>query len=83
MEQCLAAHPPPRFCFNVAGWLHTNLSGCASGLPHYGGVWFSQQRLSKVRLLLQHLTRLVHPTAADGGGEHGSHGKLTTVVSAL
>lgn len=43
------------------------LSGGPSGLPHDGGVWFSQQRLGKVWLLLQNLTGLVHPTAAERG----------------
>lgn len=47
------------------GCLQANLSGCPSGLPNNGGVRFSQQRLSKVGLFLQHLTRLIHPTAAD------------------
>lgn len=41
------------------------LSGCSSGLPNDGGVGFTQQRLGKVWLLLQHLPRLIHPTAAE------------------
>lgn len=45
--------------------LQSYLSGCPSGLPNDGGVGLTQQRLSKVRLLLQHLARLIHPTAAE------------------
>ncbi len=60
-------------CFYLKRHFNNYLSGCSSGFPNDGGVGFTQQRLGKVWLLLQHLTRLIHPTAAErrGGGWGG------------
>lgn len=56
---------------SLLSW-HSYLSGCSSGLPNDGGVGFTQQRLGKVRLLLQHLARLVYPTTAERRVTEGS-----------
>lgn len=51
-------------CAGTQLCLRAHLSGRSPGLPNDGSVGLPQERLSKVRLLLQHLPRLVHPTAA-------------------
>lgn len=67
--------------------LRAHLSGRSSGLPNNRSVWLPQERLSEVRLLLQHLPRLVHPAAVGGsrrdeilreekGATFGCHTKL-------
>lgn len=48
--------------------LQSYLSGCSSGLPNDGSVGFTQQRLGKVWLLLQHLPGLIHPTTTERRG---------------
>lgn len=45
--------------------LHSYLSGSPSGFPDDGGVWFTQQRLGEVWLLLQNLSGLIHTTAVE------------------
>lgn len=40
------------------------LGGSASGLADDGGIWVSQKRLSKIRLL-QHLTTLIYNSVRD------------------